>query len=219
MDTRTVGALRILTPDLDPRDLDPIAEPPDEDLTEAMVDGEAWPGLHLIGARISRCHLLGVDLREAAWRNVTLYGCRLERVDLSNARLTGVTVERCEFRGCRMTGVQLSECTLKNVTFDDCRLDYANLEKVSTRGPAAWVGCVLTDATLTACGLGSAAFDDCRTADVRLTDCDLRGADLRGAGLSGLTGLASLVGATIDAGQMLDLATLAARDLGLTVRD
>ena len=58
MDTRTIGEQKILTPDLDPRDLDPVAEEPDDDLVEALVDGVSWTGNRLGGERgmyISPC--------------------------------------------------------------------------------------------------------------------------------------------------------------------
>ena len=87
-----------LGPDLDPRDLDPVSEPPDDDdLVEADVDGAGWAGLELSGVRIASSRFTGVDLTGAGWRNVRLYGCRFERVDLSGARLSGLTVERCAF--------------------------------------------------------------------------------------------------------------------------
>src|SRR5689334_18208029 len=111
METRTIGEARILLPDLDPRDLDPVADEPDGDLVEAFVDGVSWTGLQLSGDRLSQSHLVGVDLSDAVWRNVSVYGCRFERVDFSSARLMGATVERCEFVGCRMTGVNLGKAT------------------------------------------------------------------------------------------------------------
>jgi uncharacterized protein YjbI with pentapeptide repeats len=218
VDTVTVGDLRIPAPDLDPRDLDPVTDPPDDDLVEAKVDGASWHGLRLGGGRVSQSHLVAVDLSDAAWRNVSLYGCRLERVDLSNARLAGLRIERCAFVGCRMTGVQLVDATLKNVIFEDCRLDYANVTDSRATGPTAWIRCLLAHAVLTNCRLPATAFSECQLGDVELVDCDLRGSDLRGNDLSGVAGLASLRGAVIEPTQLTDLAVIAAKDLGLDVR-
>ena len=48
-----------LGPDLDPRDLDPVSEPPDDDdLVEADVDGAGWAGLELSGVRIARTYAI-----------------------------------------------------------------------------------------------------------------------------------------------------------------
>ncbi|MDT5037714.1 MAG: hypothetical protein QOE03_2899 [Micromonosporaceae bacterium] len=211
------GTLRVLIPDLDPRDLDATADPPDDDLDEAMVDGADWSGRTLAGAGIRRSHLLGVTLTDATWRNVRLYGCRFDRVDFSGSRLDGLTIERCEFVGCRMTGVQLADSTLKNVVFDDCRLDYAGLADVRASGPVAWAGCTLANAVLTDCRLPAAVFADCRLAGLELNDCQLGGADLRGNDLSGISGLLSLREATVAASQLGDLAALAVRELDITV--
>jgi uncharacterized protein YjbI with pentapeptide repeats len=219
METRTIGELKILIPDLDPRDLDPVAGEPDGDLLEALVDGASWTGNHLGGARISQCHLIGVDLSDAAWRNVTLYGCRFERVDLSSARLTGTTIERCEFVGCRMTGLHLADTALKNVVFDDCRLDYATLTKARTTGPTGLTNCNLTNAILTNGDLTKLTLNACRLTEVELDGCDLRGADLRGNELTGVSGLSSLRGAVIAEDQLAALANIAARELEIDVRD
>ncbi|OLB82237.1 MAG: hypothetical protein AUI14_00965 [Actinobacteria bacterium 13_2_20CM_2_71_6] len=218
METRTIGELRILLPDLDPRDLDPVIDQPDDDLHEAMVDGATWTGHQLAGARVSQSHLLGVDLTDAVWRNVTAYGCRFERVDLSSARLMGVTIERCEFVGCRMTGVQLIQSTLKNVVFDDCRLDYANLTEVRTTGPVGLRNCNLTNAVLAKSDLTKLVLASCRLTELELGDCDLRGADLRGNDLSAVIGLTSLRGVIIAEEQLSDLTSIAARELDIDVR-
>ncbi len=217
MDTRTVGELSILTPDLDPRDLDDIADPPEDDLIEAKVEGADWARLQLAGTQIRRSHLLGVSLTEAAWRNVTLYGCRFERVDFSSARLAALTIERCEFIGCRMTGVQLSETTLKNVLFEECRLDYANLDQVRATGPVAWTGCNLDHAALTNCRLPSVVIRESSLGNLELRDCDLRGADLRQNDVSEMEGLLSLRGIRLTGEQVVGLAGVAVRELGIEV--
>jgi len=216
MDTRTVGELRILAPDLDPRDLDDVTEPPEYELDEAKVDGADWAGLQL-GGGLRLSHLTGVSLAQATWRNATVYGCRFERVDFSGAQLAGLTVERCTFVGCRMTGVQVRDSTLKNVLFEDCRLDYASLTDVRATGSVGWVGCKLDNATLTKCQLPAVALRSCSLDTVEFRDCDLRGADLRGNDLSGTNGLSSLRGVRLAAGQLLELAAVAVRTLDIAL--
>jgi len=218
VDTRTVGELTINRPAVDPDELAPLDEPPDDDVAEFRAEGADWAGLELAGALVDRGLLRGVDLTGAGWRNVTLRGCRLENVDLSGAGLTGLTIERCEFSGCRLTGLQLAKTTLKHVTFTDCRFDYARLDEVRATGPVAWLDCGLGHATLTRCRLPTTALAGCRLEGLELDECDLRGTDLRGTELAGLKGLSSLRGATIDSVQLEDLAVLAARELDLDVR-
>jgi len=166
MDTRTVGDLKILIPDLDPRDLDTVEEPPDGELLEALVDGADWAGLELDTARLRLSRLVQVNLANATWRRPTVSGCRFEQVDLSGARLEDATIERCEFVGCRLTGLQLTDTTLKNVIFDNCRLDYAILTQVRTTGPTAVLDCNLDHATMTHCQLGQTVISRCQFDEV-----------------------------------------------------
>jgi len=219
MDTRTVGGLRVVIPDVDPADLDPVTEPPDDDLVDVRADGAVWPELELRGARFWGSLFTGVDLSGVVWRNGGLANCRLERVDLSGARFTGTTIERCELVGCRLTGVAFGDVSLKNVVFEDCRFDYANLNEVRVSGPTVFSGGTFGRAVLTACRLGGAVFTGCRFEETELHDCDLRGTNLTGTDLSGLTGLTSLTGAVLDPDQLVDLATIAVRDLGITVKE
>jgi uncharacterized protein YjbI with pentapeptide repeats len=219
MGTRTFGDLAVLLPDLDPRDLDEVREPPVDELVEAKVDGADWGRVQLAGVPVRASHLLGVSLAGAGWRNGTVYGCRFERVDFSGARMSRLTIERCEFVGCRMTGLALHDSNLKNVVFDDCRLDYANLVAVRGTGAVGWTGCTLANAAFTNCQLPKAAVTDCRLTDLELVDCDLRGTDLRGNDLAGIRGLTSLRGTRIGGGQLTGLAALAATELDIAVDD
>jgi uncharacterized protein YjbI with pentapeptide repeats len=218
VDTRSVGDLKILTPDLDPRDLDPRTELPAGDLTETLVDSVDWSEHHFDTVQVRLSHLRGVSLAQTRWTAATVYGCRFERVDLSGARLTDVTLERCEFVDCRVTGAQLGPAVLKNVIFDGCRLDYTNWTQVRTAGPAAVVHSNLDHAQITRSTLGQFLINGCSLDNLELADCDLRGADLRGNDLSTLTGLASLRGSTLTADQVHHLITALPRELDLTVQ-
>ena len=217
MNVTTIGGLRILLPDLDPRDLDPVEIAPDDDLIEARVDGVAWPNFALRGGRVHGSHLIGVGLTAADLRNERVSSCEFERVDLSGAVFSGVTFDRCRFVGCRLTGVRFSDVTLNNVLFEECRLDYANLDAVRCSGPVGILRCNLADAVLTGCRLSTVVVSSCGLSGAELRDCDLRGADLRNNDLTGLSGLESLRGITVDEGQLADLTVLTVRELDLTV--
>ncbi|HLL66706.1 MAG TPA: pentapeptide repeat-containing protein [Micromonosporaceae bacterium] len=219
MQTRTIGDLTILMPELDPRDLDPLDAPPVDGLLEALVDGADWSGLELHSARLRLSHLVRVNAAQTTWHRASLYGCRFEQVDLSGARFTEATIERCEFIGCRLTGLQLTDTTLKNVIFEDCRLDYATLTNMRCTGPAALLRSNLDHATIARCTLGQAVIRDCQLADAELADSDLRGSDLRGTDLSTVIGISNLRGSVISAQQIGELAATLPRELALTVRD
>ncbi|RKR87445.1 uncharacterized protein YjbI with pentapeptide repeats [Micromonospora pisi] len=219
MQTRRIGGLDVLVPDLDPRDLDEVTGLPDGDLVEALITEESWSGSRLYETRIRSSQLTGVDASNAAWEKVTLHGSVFERVDFSNAELSDVVVERCVFSGCRLTGTHFIGATLKNVVFENCRLDFAALRDVAGTGPVALVDCILTEASMANCRLRELVLRGCRLDRLEFEGCDLRGADLRGNELADILGaLGNLRGVTLGPEQLADLAALAVRDLAVTVR-
>ncbi|MEV1289604.1 pentapeptide repeat-containing protein [Micromonospora sp. NPDC049679] len=219
MKTRRIGDQEILTPNLDPGGLDPVGHTPESDLAEAYVADQSWAKAHFSGVSLSRSHVERVDLTETHWRDVALYGCRLDRVNLSGAKLTGVMMERCHLVDCRLTALQLADTTLKNVILEDCRLDHATLLHVRTTGPAAVTGCDLSHSLLVQSRFFGLVARSCRLTGVEVDDCDTTGADLRDNDLRQVgRGLTSLRGAVIEESQIAHLATLAVRELQLTVR-
>jgi uncharacterized protein YjbI with pentapeptide repeats len=133
------------------------------------------------------------DLAETGWLDATLTGCALAGVQVFSASL-----RRVRFRDCKLDSVNFRSGTLTDVTFENCLLldtefGGARLLRVS------FPGSTLTRADF---------------AKVTCTDVDLRGAEL------GITaGYESLRGATIDSVQLVALAPLLARHLGITVAD
>ncbi len=136
---------------------------------------------------------VATDMAETGWLDTALTGCALAGVQAFSASLRRVT-----FRDCKLDSVNFRSGTLSDVRFENCLLrdvefGGARLLRVS------FGGCTLTRADL---------------AKVTCTDVDLRGAEL------GITaGYESLRGATIDSGQLVALAPLLARHLGITVTD
>jgi uncharacterized protein YjbI with pentapeptide repeats len=130
------------------------------------------------------------DLSEAGWQGTKLTGCALSGVQLFSAALRRVT-----FTDCKLDSVNFRDSKLTDVTFDNCLLRDADFG-----------GARLTRVTFPGCTLGA---DFSR---VSCVDVDLRGADLRIT-----AGYDALRGATVDLGQLIDLAPLLARHLGITV--
>jgi uncharacterized protein YjbI with pentapeptide repeats len=107
-------------------------------------------------------------------------------------------MRRVTFRDCKLDSVNFRSGTLTDVTFENCLLLDAEFGGATLRR-VTFVGCTLTRADF---------------AKVSCTDVDLRGAAL------GITaGYESLRGATIDSSQLIALAPLLARHLGITVTD
>ncbi len=136
---------------------------------------------------------MACDLAETGWQDVTLTGCALAGVQAFSASMRRVT-----FRNCKLDSVNLRSAALTDVTFEDCLLPDADFG-----------GATLLRVSFGGCTLARADF-----AKVRCTEVDLRGAAL------GITaGYESLRGATIDSGQLIELAPLLARHLGIVVSD
>ena len=143
--------------------------------------------------RLRDVRFVASDLAETGWLDTTLADCALAGVQAFS-----VSMRRVTFRMCKLDSVNFRSGTLTDVTFENCLLrdvefGGATLQRVS------FGGCTLTRADF---------------AKVSCTDVDLRGAVL------GITaGYESLRGATIDSGQLVALAPLIARHLGITVTD
>ena len=133
------------------------------------------------------------DLAETGWLDTTLAGCALAGVQAFSASMRRVT-----FRDCKLDSVNFRSGTLTDVRFENCLLRDTEFGGATLRR-VSFGGCTLTRADF---------------AKVSCTDVDLRGAAL------GITaGYESLRGATIDSGQLIALAPLIARHLGITVTD
>jgi uncharacterized protein YjbI with pentapeptide repeats len=136
---------------------------------------------------------VSTDLAETGWQDVTLTGSALAGVQAFSASMRRVT-----FRDCKLDSVNFRSGSLTDVTFENCLLrdtefGGAKLLRVSFPG-STLSGADFTKATC--------------------TDVDLRGAE---AGIP--AGYESLRGVTIDSIQLVGLAPLLARHLGITVAD
>lgn len=219
MRTTTIGDVKVLLPDLEPDDLDTTRDLAGG-LTEALVEGAAWHGLHLEDVRIRSSLITGVDLSESAWEAGSFYGCEITRTDLSGAALIGITIERCAITGSRFTGTRLTDVRLKDVLFDGCRFDYATFQRVTAAGSVAFTDCTLTNGAWSSCRLPRIALRSCDLTGLELDSCQLDGTDLRGSRLQGLkTPLDSLRGVTLSEDQLPDLTRLTVAAFNLTVRN
>ncbi|WP_243742459.1 pentapeptide repeat-containing protein [Actinorugispora endophytica] len=139
-------------------------------------------------------------------------------VDLSSHRWTGVTLNRCRFVGARLTGLAVSGASLSDVLFEDCTFDYAVLDGVRVTGDVAFVNCSFRESVFSGSDLGGAVFDGCALG-AEFDTSRMRDADLRGSDLSGLSGLASLKGATVAEAQLRQLLDVMVGELRLTVAE
>ena len=142
---------------------------------------------------MAEVRFVATDLAETGWQDVTLTGCALAGVPAFSSALRRVT-----FRDSKLDSVNFRGAVLTDVGFEDCVLRDADFGG-ATLLRVSFAGCTLTGADFT---------------KASCTDVDLRGAEL------GITaGYESLRGATIDTVQLVSLAPLLARHLGITVAD
>ena len=173
--------------------------------TESAFVGAAFDGGRLRKARLSavwfeQTRLVAVDIAESTLTDVWFTGCVFAGVQAFSSQL-----RRVVFRGCKLDSVNFRDGLLVDVSFEDCMLrdaDFggARLTRVRFSG-----GCTLTGADFT-----------------RVTgqDVDLRGARLGTGDVAGIkAGYDSLRGARIDTPQLMTLAPLLARHLGIIVTD
>jgi uncharacterized protein YjbI with pentapeptide repeats len=151
-------------------------------------------------------------------RSLRLIDVALAETDLSNADWSSAQLNRVVFERCRMTGFGGAGLEAENVTLRGCKLDLANLRGATFRR-VTFEDCVLDDADL-----GGAAFRETRFtgSSLRRTLIDgarLAGVDFRGSRLEPEGDVAALRGAIVDSLQLMELAPLLARGIGLTVRD
>lgn len=132
--------------------------------------------------RVTR--LDGAVLRcpRAAWRRVAVEDTRIGSTELSGGALDSVA-----FRRCRLRFVELRDATVTDLVVADCDIDELDL----------------SDARAT-----RVALPGTRVRSLRVRNAVLRDVDLRGAALAEVDAVAGLAGATLTAGQLLDLAPL-----------
>jgi len=194
----------------------PLGE--DESYDRYHITGEAFSGVMAAGSRFAEC----------AFSSVTFDGGELRRSRLSEVIFRKVRVVAADlaetdwldawFGGCVLAGVQAYGSSLRRVTFRDCKLDSVNFRDAT-----------LTDVQFEDCVLRSADFGGATLTRVRFPGCQLEGADLtkvtctdvdlRGAALGITGGYESLRGTVIDSVQLVSLAPLLARHLGIAVED
>ena len=191
---------------------------PDEDYEGVLFDGASFAD-----ADAAHCHFLdssflnvtfdGGRLRKARFTDVTLRDTRFVACDLAETGWQDVTLD-----GCALSGVQAFSASMRRVTFRNCKLDSVNFRSGTLR-EVTFEDCVLRDAEFGGATLRRAVFGGCTLAraDFTKTSCDE--VDLRGAELGISGGYESLRGVTIDSAQLVALAPLLARHLGITVAD
>jgi uncharacterized protein YjbI with pentapeptide repeats len=138
------------------------------------------------------------------------------REDFAGADWSGRHLIRDTFEDCRMTGWEAGELIAEHVRFVRCRLDLANLRYAKLR-QVVFDDCVLDEADLGGADISLTRFIGCSLDGTIFQAARLTRVDLRGSRLDAIGGVAALRGATIDPGQLIDLAPALADGYGIDV--
>jgi uncharacterized protein YjbI with pentapeptide repeats len=169
------------------------------------------------GARFVECAFTSVAfeggrMRRARFNDVWCHTVRWVGTDLAESSWMDASV-----LSGMLAGVQSFGATLRRVTFSHCKLDSVNWRSAALR-EVRFEDCLLREVDFGEAALTDVSFPGSVLDGVRLRGARLRGVDLRGAAALGIAdGVEALRGATIDQGQLLDLAPAFAQALGVTV--
>ncbi|MEO1266765.1 MAG: pentapeptide repeat-containing protein [Myxococcota bacterium] len=133
------------------------------DLTDAQLDGIAWPGAQLSGADLSNSSLHKAQLDEAKLHGTSLMGASLRRASLRHAQL-----DYADLTGADLAGADLSNASLHNTYLG------------RTYAPEV----LLMGADLRLADLAGAHLNRARLDGADLRGVDLRWTELRGASLN-----------------------------------
>ena len=190
-----------------------------EDYDTACWRDADLTGVDATGCRFAESVAVGCTITRAAlprtrWHDAWLGRSRLSAVDLTESDWRDVDVV-----GCAFTGVTLPSATLRRVRFTECKLVEVNLRAATLRG-VVFDRCTLVDVDLGGADLRTVRFPGSGLSAIRLGSTTLTDVDLRGTAALAVTGdVQSLRGATIDTGQLMDLAPTLAAGLGIMVID
>jgi len=191
---------------------------PDEDYEGILFENTSFTDTktghsHFLDSSFLKVAFDGGRLRKARFTDVTLRETRLVVCDLAETGWLDVTLD-----GCALSGVQAFSASMRRVTFRGCKLDSVNFRS-GTLNEVTFEDCVLRDAEFGGATLRRVGFGGCTLARADFAKASCDEVDLRGAELGISGGYESLRGTTIDSGQLVALAPLLARHLGITVTD
>jgi uncharacterized protein YjbI with pentapeptide repeats len=195
-------------------------------LERPIGDGDAFTGAEIPGASAVDLRVAALELAEVVLREPDLTGAVLtdavardtviDNPNLANATLRGGTLTRVAVNGGRLTGLQVTETEIRDGVWSGCGADLATFRHAR-----------LAHVTFQDCSLRESDFTGVRAERVRFLDCDLRGAgfhhaeftcsELRRCRLDDIEGVEGLRGTSMELGELVSLAPLLARALGVGV--
>jgi uncharacterized protein YjbI with pentapeptide repeats len=183
-------AERWSAPDLTDRDLGGIA------ITDCVLRAPTLTGTilrraRIVGSRLSDGFATSLRGAQSLWRNVVLERMRIGSAELFDADLISVHI----------VGGKLDDLNGRASRWTDVLVE----------------DCIITTLDLASARLERVAFRDCRIGTLDLSGATCTDVDVRSTTFGRIDGLDGLRGVTIDPGQLIELAPILARHVGLLV--
>lgn len=185
----------------------------------AHLDGVTADDVDAAGARFLECAFTSVTLSGG-----TIHGGRFNEVWLHSVRFVGVELAETSWVDATLlssawSGVEAFSAKLRRVTFTGCKLDSVNF-RAAELTDVVFDNCVLTDVDIGGATLTGVRFPTCTIRGLKASHATMKDVDLRDAAELHLAeGYAALRGATIDSGQLAEIAPALAHTLGIAVDD
>jgi len=188
---------------------------------DADLDGMAFRGLDLTARDASRARFLDCEVDDCDLDRVVLDGARVLDTSWTAVRAGALPAPSSTWRDVTLTDVRIGALTAFGSTWTRAtvvggKIDYLDLRE-STVEELRLESVTLGDLDLSHARVRRLVVVDCDVRRLDTTDARLADCDLRGARLSVLEGVGGLGGAKVTPDQLLDLAPLLARHVGLVV--
>ena len=202
-------------------DLTPLSDP--------LTPDSEYEGIHLDSLSVDEVSAAGSWFHRSALTSVVLAGgsaahSRFDDVWLRGVRWIGTDI--CETRwldselvDSAWSGVIAVDAQLHRIRFEGCKLESVNFRTAKLRN-VTFADCVLRDVDFSSAALRQVDFPGSRLDGVALHRANLEKVDLRGATtLDLIADIATLKGAILTTGQLMEMAPAFARAAGIIVRD
>jgi uncharacterized protein YjbI with pentapeptide repeats len=183
--------------------------------------GESFPKADLTARDLGAIAFHGCDLMGQTWTDTVLHGAELVDCRLVDSFATTLLAARSTWRRVlvqrpRWGSAELVDSALASVHLRDGKIDYLNARQ------SRWTDVLVEDCTITTLDLGGwvgsrVSFLRCRIGTLDVGSARFEDVDLRTSQLGVINGIDGLQGVTIDESQLMELAPLLARHLGIRV--
>lgn len=179
------------------------------------VEGAAT-GVVVDDVEIEDAELVAVDLDGGRITRLVLSGCVVRSVSLVEVDLSDGRVDHVDVTGSRWASCVVDGGTWEAVTLEDVRAVRLSARQATWR-QVTWRGCDLTALDLSGARLDRVRFEGCVLVDADFSGATVKKADFVDCDLTGVRGIGSLRGATVDVPTLTSMAAAMAATFGVAV--